>query len=659
MEEMNSLDIYYALKELRSLQGGRIQKIYQRDKRLRIQIYAGGESYDLLLEPGKIYVSEYDRKGPAKPPNFCMFLRKYLRNKTLREIRQHKFDRIVELHTEEYILVCELFGRGNFVLVDRDGEIVQPLEVQKWSERKVSPGKKYKYPPAGKDPRKLGSREFGRLVKTEDETVRKIARDLNLGGRWAEEACLRAGVEKSKPGEDLGDAEVTRLRKSMVSLFKEELNPGIFYEDEMKKAAVPFPLKKFGEMRLERYDSFNRALDDFFSGKERKEVEEEAEETKEEELSRVQRIREEQEEAEEKWGEKQEKSEKKAELIYQNYTLVEDVLNGIQKAMNSDISWSEIKDRIDEEDTPQARAVKEVRENQGTVLVEIEDEEVELDFRKSVEENAESFYETKKKSKDKIEKIKEKKKEIIQKEKSVEQKDKEEFTEEGKERAKPEKEIEVKEEGEGWYKKYRWFKTSEGFLVVAGKNADQNEELVKKKAQKDDVILHAEIEGSPFTVIKTEDREVTPLAIREASEFCASFSKAWKRGLGSVDVYWVRPEQVSKDAPSGEYIGKGSFMIKGDKNYLKKTGLKISIGVKLDREENKIRVFNGSTQSVRNRADYFVSLNPGNTEKSNLAKQVVDKLAEKAVPEDRKFVKKIDKERVKPLMPPGGGILVG
>ncbi len=658
MDEMSSLDVYYAMKELRGLQGGKIQKIYQRDRKLRIQIYAQGDSYDLMLEPGRIYVSRYDRKGPIKPPNFCMFLRKYLRNETIREVNQHKFDRIIEIHTGENTLVCELFGKGNFVLLDGDGKIIQPLEIQNWSQRKIVSGEKYKYPPTGRDPRKLGSREFGRFVDTDKEIVRKIARDLNLGGRWAEEACFRAGIDKSKHGKDLDDAEINRLRKSIELLLKSGGNPGIYFQDEKMEAAVPFHLKKFGDMDFESRETFNRALDDYFSELEKKEIEDEVEEKKEEQVSRVRRIKEEQEEAEEKWSEKQEKSEKKANLIYENYSLVDDILSGIQKAMSSDISWDEVKDRIREEDTPQARAVEEINEDEGTIVVCIEGEDLELDFRRSVEENAESFYETKKKAKDKIEKIKDKKKEIIQKERSLKKKDKGDFAGSEKKRGKPQENIEIKEE-EGWYKKYRWFRTSQDFLVVAGKSANQNEELVKKKAEDDDIIIHTEIEGSPFTLIKTGDRDVTPLAIREASEFCASFSKAWKRGLGSVDVYWVRPGQVSKDAPSGEYIGKGSFMIKGKKNYLKKTELKISIGVKLNRDENEIRVLNGSTQSVRNRADYFISLNPGNVEKDDLAEQIVKKLAEKASPEDKRFVRKIQKEHVKKLIPPGGGILVG
>ncbi|MFB6215555.1 MAG: NFACT family protein, partial [Candidatus Aenigmatarchaeota archaeon] len=164
MEEMSSLDINYALKELRGLQGGKIQKIYQRDRNFRVRIYAQGSNHELMISPGRIHLSQFDRKGPKKPSNFCMFLRKHLRNETLREIKQHKFDRIVELKTGSKTLVCEIFGKGNFVLLDGDGKIVQPLEVQRWSEREIKSGVEYKYPPAGKDPRKVGKREFKRIL---------------------------------------------------------------------------------------------------------------------------------------------------------------------------------------------------------------------------------------------------------------------------------------------------------------------------------------------------------------------------------------------------------------------------------------------------------------------------------------------------------------
>jgi hypothetical protein len=44
-------------------------------------------------------------------------------------------------------------------------------------------------------------------------------------------------------------------------------------------------------------------------------------------------------------------------------------------------------------------------------------------------------------------------------------------------------------------------------------------------------------------------------------------SKAWEAKI-VTSAYWVNPDQVSKSAPTGEYLTTGSFMIRGKKNYL-------------------------------------------------------------------------------------------
>lgn len=76
--------------------------------------------------------------------------------------------------------------------------------------------------------------------------------------------------------------------------------------------------------------------------------------------------------------------------------------------------------------------------------------------------------------------------------------------------------------------------TSDGFLIIGGRDARQNEIIFSKRLEERDIILHADIVGAPLTVIKSEGKEITPLAIREAAEFAAAFSSAWKKGLGGL-----------------------------------------------------------------------------------------------------------------------------
>ena len=82
---------------------------------------------------------------------------------------------------------------------------------------------------------------------------------------------------------------------------------------------------------------------------------------------------------------------KKADIIYKNYSIVDNIINGIQRALSTGMSWEEIKKRLDEEKTPEAEVIKEIKETEGIVIIFLDGKEIEIDFRKSVEENAERY----------------------------------------------------------------------------------------------------------------------------------------------------------------------------------------------------------------------------------------------------------------------------
>ena len=123
-------------------------------------------------------------------------------------------------------------------------------------------------------------------------------------------------------------------------------------------------------------------------------------------------------------------------------------------------------------------------------------------------------------------------------------------------------------ENKEWYEKFRWYTSSDGFLVVAGKDTVSNEVLIKKYTTQEDVVFHAEITGAPFVVIKSEGKPVSEQALREAGEFAASFSRAWRENAGTADVYWVKVDQLSKSGPSGESVPHGAFFVVGKRNWI-------------------------------------------------------------------------------------------
>src|SRR5439155_1447658 len=128
-----------------------------------------------------------------------------------------------------------------------------------------------------------------------------------------------------------------------------------------------------------------------------------------------------------------------------------------------------------------------------------------------------------------------------------------------------------------WFEAYRWTISSEGFLILGGRDARTNDQLVKKHLKEGDRYAHADVHGAPSTVIKDGAR-ATEATLREACEFALSYSKAWSAGLASGSAYWVLSEQVSKQAESGEFLPRGAFVIRGKRNYFPDLPVRIAIG---------------------------------------------------------------------------------
>lgn len=233
---------------------------------------------------------------------------------------------------------------------------------------------------------------------------------------------------------------------------------------------------------------------------------------------------------------------------------------------------------------------------------------VTLSINKSIEENASFYFDESKKYKKKLEgakkalahsKVKlEKLEKGITRHKEQQQKDN---------RPKRKKD---------WYEKFRWFYTSTNRLFIAGRDATTNEIIIKKHTDKEDIVFHTEMAGSPFGVLKLDKNKPTKTEIEECATFIGSYSKAWKSGLTAMDVFYVNPDQVTKEAPSGEYIGKGSFMIYG-----KKTILSVPLEIFIGRMEDG-KVMSGPKSSMKKHCKKSVQITQGNDKTSKVAKEI-------------------------------------
>ena len=120
-----------------------------------------------------------------------------------------------------------------------------------------------------------------------------------------------------------------------------------------------------------------------------------------------------------------------------------------------------------------------------------------------------------------------------------------------------------------WFEKYRWFISSEGAIVIGGRDAATNDLVVRRYLNPDDTYVHADIHGAPSVIVKHPapgEPALTDASMIEAAQWGVSFSKAWRVGLASADAFWVAADQVSKAAASGEFVARGAWVIHGTKH---------------------------------------------------------------------------------------------
>ena len=236
-----------------------------------------------------------------------------------------------------------------------------------------------------------------------------------------------------------------------------------------------------------------------------------------------------------------------------------------------------------------------------------------LDLTKSIDQNAAAYFEKAKKTKKKIEGAESALSQSLKKLKELEARKEKIILEKSKDKILKERKLE-------WYEKFRWFVSSEGFLVIGGRDATSNEIVIKKHTDTNDLVFHTDMAGSPFFVVKSENKNIGEKTRHEAADATCTFSRAWKNGLQTSSVFYVNPEQVSKKTRSGEYMGKGAFMIYGKTNYIDN---RINLAVGMTKQQ---QVMSGPLDAVKKHCEKYVILEQGNEKASSVAKRIQYKI---------------------------------
>ncbi len=634
------MDVAAIVEELRDrILGGFMGKAYQQSSDkiwLSVQSPAEGR-LDLLLEAGRrVHITRGVRPVSKTPPQFPTMLRSHLSGGRIVDIQQYDFDRVIEITVERSgipsYLIVELFPKGSMVLLNESRQILSMLRKMLYRGSKMAAGEQYLYHPGQLDPRTISREDLACwLASTGQDLVRSLVRGLNMGGTYGEEVCLVAGVDKNKQAIDLDAGEIDRVHQALKAVFLDDtLDPHIVLMDGEPFDVLSRPLRLYEGLEQRRFATFSEALDAFF-------VKLEEEKPRQDPLDRRIDL---QRKAIEEFKSQEKAFVQKGELIYQIYGSVEQILGVLAEARARGFSYNQIWERISDSGLPQAKTILSL-DGRGEMRVLLEGVELELNAGLTVPQNAQRYYEKAKEMARKAtgaagalaitEELRAGKAGGPRKTRSAQM----------HRRRKPK-----------WYERFRWFYSSDGFLVLGGRDADTNEEVYAKYLERRDLAMHTDAPGAPLTVIKTEGDEVSESTLQEAAQFAVSYSSVWKGGLVAADCYLVKGDQVSKTPESGEFLKKGAFVIRGERRYFRDVSLGIALGIR------EGVLIGGPTSAIKPKSDPAVEIEPGEFNADDLAKRIYRQFSEEV--EDRSFLKSVASvDQIVQFLPPGGSRIKG
>jgi predicted ribosome quality control (RQC) complex YloA/Tae2 family protein len=368
MKSLSSIELHYMVQELKSLEGSRVDNIYQKGKEeLLLQVFKSNEGKKLLrIIVGKSLFLTSMKEDMDASQGFCMLLRKHLEGSFLEKIEQVKPERIAKMifsgKGKKFNLYIELFGKGNVILCDENNIIVDALHHQEFKDRKVEPKSAYKHPQMEHNVFSINREMLERVLttSTRDSVVKCLAIDLGMGGLFAEGACLKAKLDKNAKPKDVHKNQQHALLNAVQSILSHPLQPIIYLEEGELEEVLPYPLDSMSMHEHKASQTFSEAIDHYTQH-----ASPDTSTSYDSKVAELKRIIEQQEKNIASLEQEEKEHREKAEALYPNYMKLDALLKEL-KHISEKHSWQEIKEKLKGH-----ALVKDVNPKEKSIVVEL------------------------------------------------------------------------------------------------------------------------------------------------------------------------------------------------------------------------------------------------------------------------------------------------
>uniref|UniRef100_A0A671V3P0 Ribosome quality control complex subunit NEMF n=1 Tax=Sparus aurata TaxID=8175 RepID=A0A671V3P0_SPAAU len=610
--------------------GMRVYNVYDIDnKTYLIRLQKPDSKAVLLVESGtRIHSTDFEWPKNMMPSGFAMKCRKHLKSRRLTQVKQLGIDRVIDIQfgSDEaaYHLIIELYDRGNIILADYEYTILNLLRFRTAEAEDVKIAVRERYPvESARPPEPLISLE--RLTEilggaqNGDQVKRVLNPHLPYGATLIEHSLIEVGLSGSVKVDSQADAaqvapkilEALQIAETYMEKTENFSGKGYIIQKSEKKPSLtpgkpseelltydefhPFLFAQHAKNPYLEFDSFDKAVDEFFSKMESQKIDMKALHQEKQAMKKLENVKRDHGQRLEALHQAQEVDRIKGELVEINLPVVERALQVVRSALANQVDWTEIGIIVKEAQAagdPVACAIKDLKlqTNHITMLLKnpyISEEDQEEEEKKDVVE--EKGKKNKNKDKGQNKKLQRNKPMLVdvdlglsayanakkyydfkrsaekKEQKTIEAADKAMKSAE-KKTHKTLKEVQTvttiqKARKVYWFEKFLWFISSENYLVIAGRDQQQNEMIVKRY-----------LRAAP-------SNSVTPSCVPLLCQsLFAIITSAW----------WVHHHQVSKTAPTGEYLTTGSFMVRGKKNFLPPSYLIMGFGFLFKVDEQSV-----------------------------------------------------------------------
>ena len=595
------IELAYLIKEIgHEIEGCYVSNIYGINRNSLLFKMRHPDKPDIMLMLSTMGMWTTSKKiDPIEPNKLLRRLRSDLLRSKIEKVEQIGTERIAYLtfsnFDNRFVLIVEFFGEGNMLLCNYSKKILALMHSIDVRHRQLRIGLEYKPPPEdGIDIIDLKKEEFKEILSTSTSIGKIIGRGLGLPKKYVEEIIRLSSIDRTKPSDEISEDEFESLfdviRITISNVINGVHDPTIITDAE--KSDI-FPIRFSDDNTGAReVPSFNEGLDIIFTERILEKGKSLYGEEAQKRISELQNRLEEQKNA--------------IEIVQKKSKNIADVANllfSMQSEGKSKISEPEVVKALKNQN---AELVKE----KGIPILKIDDAKVKIELNAPLPSLASILFDESKKQKGAITSI----------EKLIEK------TEDQLEKTIEKGEIAKGSVGfsdirkKNWYERYRWFFTSDGLLAVGGRDSSSNSALVRKHMESNDKIFHAEINGSPFFILKDTNEDLMPLSLEETAYATVCFSRAWQASAHGLNSFWVKPDQIKKAAPTGQSMGKGSFMIYGTRNFIKVASLKLAVGIM--KEDENFLLVSGPVEPIKKNCLCYVIIEPGGSPISDVAKKI-------------------------------------